>query len=485
MKNQWTTKWKKPAILVFWLFVWQLTALFVQNRILLAGPVEVLAALFHQTAAGEFYLTAACSFLRISAGFFLAFLTALILGGLSWRFPVLEEFLSPLVFAIKSVPVASFVVLFLIWFGSNKLSTAISFLVVFPVIYYSVITGLSQTDRQMLEMAGVFHLSRPQKLWHIYRPALWPSLLSGCRSSLGMAWKSGAAAEVIGTPSHSIGEKLYMAKITLGTADLLAWTLVLVMISFVFEKAVLWLLTLLGNEHLGLKGPFASFLLRLSQIFSSSEKPETDTLIVNQMGKSFGDNRIIDGLSFRLEPGARLGLFAPSGAGKTTLLRLIMGLEQPDSGSIGLQRTKGKCLPLCSAVFQENRLFLNLSAVENVRLVCHPSFPEETIRKELLRLLPSDALTLPACELSGGMQRRTALVRAMLAQSNLVILDEPFTGLDEENRELAICYIEEKLDGRSLILTTHQKDDFIRLNINNILPRTESSLKNASQTFWA
>lgn len=128
--------------------------------------------------------------------------------------------------------------------GSENLSVFIAFLVVFPIIYINTIAGFMSTDPKLLEMAWVFRMQGKKKLLYIYRPALLPYLISGCRVALGMGWKSGVAAEVIGVPSNSIGEKLYMAKIYLSTADLFAWTLVIIVISALFEKFFLWLLSL-------------------------------------------------------------------------------------------------------------------------------------------------------------------------------------------------------------------------------------------------
>jgi NitT/TauT family transport system permease protein len=117
----------------------------------------------------------------------------------------------------------------------------------------NTIAGFENTDSKLLEMASVFHISCGKKLFYIYRPAVLPYLISGCRVALGMSWKSGIAAEVIGVPVHSIGEKLYMSKIYLSTADLFAWTLVIIIISALFEKLFLYLLYLASPGSLSKK----------------------------------------------------------------------------------------------------------------------------------------------------------------------------------------------------------------------------------------
>lgn len=206
--------------------------------------MEVINALWNQAAMPGFWKTIFSSFGKISLGFLLAFWTGILTGGAACRFPLFKDFLEPLMSLIKSVPVASFVILALIWVGSGNLSVFIAFLVVFPIIYINTMAGFTSTDPKLLEMARTFHMQGGKKLFYIYRPALMPYLISGCRVALGMGWKSGVAAEVIGVPNHSIGEKLYMAKIYLSTADLFAWTLVIIVVSALFEKFFLWLLSL-------------------------------------------------------------------------------------------------------------------------------------------------------------------------------------------------------------------------------------------------
>ncbi|MDK2966609.1 ABC transporter permease subunit [Lacrimispora sp.] len=235
---------KKPGIILFWLLVWQAASMAVHNNIILVGPLEVLSALLRQTGLPDFWKTIGYSFGKISLGFLMAFITGIFAGGAACRFPIIGDLLSPLMALIKSVPVASFVILALIWAGSENLSVIIGFLVVFPMIYIQTIAGIESTDPHLLEMAKVFQMSELKKFFYLYRPALLPYLAAGSRVALGMSWKSGIAAEVIGVPLHSIGEKLYLAKIYLSTADLFAWTLVIILLSMLFETIFLWLLNL-------------------------------------------------------------------------------------------------------------------------------------------------------------------------------------------------------------------------------------------------
>ncbi len=239
---------RRAAIILFWLCVWQIAAMLVHNSIALVGPVETLRALFVLLPTAGFWTSIGGSFAHISLGFLSAFLCGILLGALAYRFSLVREFLAPLMTLMKSIPVASFVILALLWIGSRRLSVFIAFMVVLPMIYENTLSGLNSTDIRLLEMAAVFRVPLFKKIRFIYLPALLPYLLNGCRVALGMSWKSGVAAELIGLPSGSIGERLYMSKIYLQTADLFAWTLVIIVISAVFERVVLAALGLLVKK---------------------------------------------------------------------------------------------------------------------------------------------------------------------------------------------------------------------------------------------
>ena len=233
---------RKIGIFLFWIAVWQIAALLIDNSIVFVGPYPVLRAFCALLPTPGFWLSVGRSLGKITLGFLVAFICGLATGSLAYHFVLLREFLEPIIRLMKSVPVASFVILALIGIGSANLAVFISFLVVFPILYVNTIAGLENTDQKLLEMARVFSIAPAGRIRCIYLPALLPYLTSGCRIALGMSWKSGIAAEVIGVPSHTIGENLYMAKIYLSTAELLAWTIVIIQVSALFEKLFLFLL---------------------------------------------------------------------------------------------------------------------------------------------------------------------------------------------------------------------------------------------------
>lgn len=241
---------QKALIILFWLLLWQTAAWLFHNSIIFVGPLEMLSSLITQMGTSEFWRSLYHSMIRIMGGFGCAFLLAICTSGLSYRFPLLKMLLEPAVQLQKSVPVASFVVLLLILIGSKNLSIAIVFLMAFPILYINMLEGLQHVDVQMLEMAKIFRMHPWHQFLYIYRPAFLPFLISGSKIALGMSWKSGIAAEIIGVPSHSIGERLYMSKIYLSTDSLFAWTLVIIVVSTSFEKIFLWLLKKAGGKTL-------------------------------------------------------------------------------------------------------------------------------------------------------------------------------------------------------------------------------------------
>ena len=224
------------------LLLWQAGAMVLDLHLLLVTPLEVVKRLFTLVLENDFWRTLLFSFSRIVLGFALAFALGCLLGVLSGKWPLLETLLWPYVITIKTVPVASFIIISLIFFSARQLSTFISFLMVFPVIYSNVLEGIRSTDRELLEMGQVFRIPWGRRLLYIYLPHLKPFLFSACSVALGMSWKSGVAAEVIGVAAGSIGEKLYESKIYFMTEDLLAWTVVIVLISVLFEKLFLRLM---------------------------------------------------------------------------------------------------------------------------------------------------------------------------------------------------------------------------------------------------
>ena len=436
MQNKYKKYIKKFMILIFWLGVWQVTAMCVDNSLLVVTPMQALQSLATLVGQAEFWRSALGSLWRIAAGFLLGAVMGLLLAAVSYRYRPAEEILRPFMVFCKAVPVAVFAVLLLIWWGASPLAVAVCFLVVFPNIYMNTLEGLKSADAELIEMAEAFRLPFVTRFFYIYRPALKPFLLSAFQLSLGMSWKSGVAAEVIGTPVHSIGGALYLAKIYLDTADLFAWTAVIIVLSVLFEKIVFGCVEFFFRWQPACKRPAMP---------QKNVTGERHTLRAAELGKCYHDRWIFRHVEQKFHGGELYLLDTPSGSGKTTFFRCLCGLERPEEGEVS-------GIDAFAVQFQEDRLCEEYSAVKNLEMVMGDA---KEAREVLACLLPEEALERPCRELSGGMKRRVSLVRAMEAGAQCVLLDEPFTGLDEENRKKAEDYIRQKAGERILMLATH------------------------------
>ncbi len=176
---------------------------------------------------------------------------------------------------------------------------------------------------------------------------------------------------------------------------------------------------------------------------------------VKNLRKFFGDKAVFRDFSHTFPQGKTTCVMGPSGCGKTTLLNLLLGLELPDSGEISGMEGKRK-----SAVFQEDRLCESNGAVSNLRLV-NPSLSRRQAEAMLSELGLSDSLRQPVREFSGGMKRRVAILRALCADWDILLADEPFRGLDRAGKERVLEYFQQKTAGRTVILVTHDPDEAV------------------------
>ncbi len=177
------------------------------------------------------------------------------------------------------------------------------------------------------------------------------------------------------------------------------------------------------------------------------------------VAKSFDDQLVFSHLNMRIEEGERICLMAPSGCGKTTLLRMVLGLESYDSGTLINPHTSSMAV-----VFQEDRLCDALSAVDNVALVCKPGVSRRALRSMLCEVLPDEVLDKQVAYLSGGQRRRVALVRAFACDARLLVLDEPFSGLDSTTRSEVAQFMLRHQNNATLLVSTHGEHDHVSLH---------------------
>lgn len=232
----------KAGVIAAWLLLWQLTAVIVDSEFLFPSPISVIKRLSELAVTADFWKAAAYSLGRISLGCAGGILVGTFFGALTAFSKPLYEFFSPLLVTIKTTPVASFIILLLVWVKRSGIPIVIAFLMVVPILWSNVAEGLRNADRQLLEAAKIFRFTRMQKIKGVYIPSVRPSFTAGCTTAIGFSWKAGIAAEILAIPPDTVGYNLYYARINLEYDDLFAWTAAVIAMSFLLEKAVVKIL---------------------------------------------------------------------------------------------------------------------------------------------------------------------------------------------------------------------------------------------------
>ena len=232
----------KAGVIAVWLLLWQFAAKAVGSSFLFPAPAAVFLRLGELLREKEFYIAAFSSLLRILSGCVLGIAAGTFLGAITAKSKVLYELLSPVLTLIKSTPVASFIILLLIWVKRNNIPAVTSFIMVVPILWSNVSSGIIKTDKNLLEMAQIFRLSAVKRITKIYIPQTLPFFGAGCATAVGFAWKAGIAAEVLAIPVKAIGTHLYYAKTNLEYTELFAWTAAVVVLSLIFEKTVVFII---------------------------------------------------------------------------------------------------------------------------------------------------------------------------------------------------------------------------------------------------
>lgn len=438
------------AVAAFWLAVWVFAAALVAQPLILPGPGAVVVALLRLVCDANTWAILVGSGARILGGLALAAICGGVLAGVSVRSRTFARLVAPALSFVKATPVACVVVLLLIWLGSAHVSIAAVFLMALPGVYFSLVEGLAQVDKPLEQMFRL-HGVRGWRLFcaHTWREVL-PFVLSCARAVIGMSWKAGVAAELIGMAAGTVGERIYQAKLLIETADLLAWTVLVVAASWACERVLVWLLRASGSVawRVAVRAHGRSGRGREG----GSAGGGAAAVLVLAVGDRAPWAPALDGLALRVPAGGRTCVMGASGVGKSTLLALAAG----------------ECVP-CSMVFQDVRLAEDASALDNV-LVCADARVDASSAAALLRLLvPGVDVHARVAELSGGQRRRVEIARALLCPGDAVILDEPFTGLDTAARDACAEVVLDLLDGRMLLLATHDAVDAQALNISDII----------------
>ncbi|OON94579.1 MAG: hypothetical protein ATN32_01465 [Candidatus Epulonipiscium fishelsonii] len=243
---------RKYTIIAFatWIIIWQISSSIINEPIFLPSPILVFSSLLELCTTQKFYQSIIFSFCNISFGCIMGILCGIFLAVIACKNAVVKYMLMPLMYTVKSIPVVSFIILILLWVSSSYLSIVISFLIVIPIIYTNVLIGIISTDKKLIEMAKLFNVNKLNVIKYIYALEVYPFFKSAVSVALGLSFKAGIAAELIGLPKNSIGENLYNAKIYLETANLFAWSIIIILLCIIFEKVFLFIIEKVFIYHI-------------------------------------------------------------------------------------------------------------------------------------------------------------------------------------------------------------------------------------------
>lgn len=236
------TKSKKNKIVIpllvaaFWLLLWQVVYMAVNQEILVVSPFTVIKYLFERAQHWIFWKTIAYSIGRILIGYLMGVVAGVLLAVITFRSRIADHILRPVLTIIKTAPVVSFIMLAIVWIPRNDLPKFISFLMVLPFVWANVRQGIENVDKKYLDYARAYRFTRIKKLRYIYIPSIMPYFTAAALTGVGLTWKAGVAAEVLNQPDFAIGRQLYNAKMYLETAELFAWTAVIILLSMLIEK---------------------------------------------------------------------------------------------------------------------------------------------------------------------------------------------------------------------------------------------------------
>ena len=239
---------KTLLVLIFWLIIWMLVSFRINSELLFPSPLSVVKAFAELVVTPSFWITTLFSLLRVVIGIFVSLVLGSLLAVITESSGILKALLSPILSVIKATPVASFIILALLWLNRNFLPLFITALIVIPIVWSNVSEGIKSVDKDLIEVTKIYDFKFKDRFFKLYLPSVAPFFMAACRSSLGMAWKAGISAEVLSTPQRAIGTELYFSKTYFETPSLFAWTLVVIILSIIIENLFVWGLGQLGNR---------------------------------------------------------------------------------------------------------------------------------------------------------------------------------------------------------------------------------------------
>ncbi len=480
------SKGRQTAVCLFWLAIWQAAAMAVAKPLILPGPWDTVTRLVSLTGEGEFYLNILWTLIRCLSAMALSFILGSLCAWLAYRSVTVRSLLTLPVGFFKAVPVMAIIIYVILLVSADWVAVIVCFLMCFPIVYTNILTGLDAMPEEFLELAYIYDLTAAEKVRYIYIPGIRPYVMSAVHLITGMSWKAVVAAEVLSIPKYSLGYEMMNSKYYLQTPTLFAYILVIVILSLTMEKLVGLILDrskpegYQGSRLSCTKGHRSRNGAEVDHLDEGKPQSAPD-IVFSGVTKSFDGQKVLDGLDMSFD-GAKVTLLkGPSGRGKTTIARLAAGLEKPDAGIIKISSEMK-----ISFLFQEERLIPWLNIYDNMALgllrdggiygaasggaaaggckddnVHMDRSPLNDPVIEMAKALEiDDAIWKLPEELSGGMKHRAALGRTFLANSNVMVMDEPFRGLDQNLKERIIRRLWKKVSaGKTVILITHNDKD--------------------------
>jgi len=448
-----------PVLLsvAFLLLIWQIIATNIAYPDLFPSLPDLLSGTFNLFFTEGFYSAIFVTILRGIIGFFIAFIFAFIFSTIAAFSVFWKTFFHPILVVLRSVPVVSLVLIALLWFSPPNLPVFIALITMFPILYQNTLNGLENTDLSLVEMAQVFGKNKLQCFIEIYIPSAKSLIFSGISTAMGFGWRAIIIGEVLAQPLHGIGSSMKKAQTFIDISELIAWTVIAILISYLFDFIIKLISKIKPEKH------FKILKTHPSQSFNIK------SISIHNLSKNFENNSIFQNLTLALNSNEVNCLKAPSGFGKSTLLKLIAGITKKDMGEINFNKKYS-----FAYAFQDIRLLNWLSVEENIAFVFKHKPNTESLNL-IAYLLEKLELTEFAHkypnELSGGQQQRVSLARALAAKSDVLLLDEPLTGLDNELKTKIITFLEEWLEAEKplIIWATHEQIKLKNIQVREII----------------
>lgn len=428
---------------------WQLLSWQMAQPQLIPSFPDLIRALFRLVYLPGFLVSIGTTCLRACVGLLLSLVAASITAFLLNRSEAIRFLFMPWLSLLRSVPVISFILLALIFLNPEMIPLLIAFLTMYPLLTENLLKGLMNRRDSWKILARQFHLNAWNRLFQINYPQLKPYLFSGLASAVGFGWRAIIMGEVLSQCVDGIGKRMKEAQVFIDVPELIAWTLVAIVLSWLTDK----LISRLSDWQ-------PSVRYRHSAVELQAVSLQPNDICLTDVSYSYG----VHHMNIVLKAGKIYVLSAPSGQGKTTLLQLLNGTLRPISGEIS-------CLPGQTAnLFQEPTLLPQLTAKENIMLGGAAYYDRAILEQQSLRLLAAFQLEKQAemypAALSYGQQQRVALARALMFPAGLLLLDEPFNGLDVELRQLVARFLVEWQQEKqaTVVFSSHHADEIKAMN---------------------